>query len=268
MGGSSPTPPAPKGDELAIAQLQMQSQLGQQALSNQNHLLEMASSIPLETWTPDIFGQQGALTQAGQIAAINAFKSKELEKQTNPSASVAREAINKSAQDYVSPDYWKKQMDEWSRTKGLQSYLGTGLQDSTIGKSGFFDQGTLQGQAFRDANLARAQGIIGAAPVAGIDPAQAIAAQQAASTQGMQQRSAFRNAMIGNAQSNNQSTMDWINQMMGSTSQAVGAHNQNWQNYQQGIMNAGAQDQASRNSMIGSGAALGGTALLAGAVII
>jgi hypothetical protein len=268
MGGSSPKPPPPSGDKLALAQLQMQSTLGQQALANENNLLRMASTIPLETWTPDIFGQQGALTQTGQIAAINAFKSKELEKQTNPSGAIAREAVNKSAEDYVSPDYWKKQMEEWSRTKGLQNYLGTGLQDSTIGKSGYFDEGTLQGQAFKDANLAKAMGIIGNAPVAGIDPAQAIAAQQAALTQGMQQRSSFRNSMLGNAQANNQSTTDWINQMMGSTSQAVNAHNQNWQNYQQAVMNAGAQNQASKNAMIGSGAAAGGTALLAGAIII
>jgi hypothetical protein len=264
--GSSPTPPAPNGDAVALAQLQMQASLGRQSLENENNLLKMASTMPLETWTPDIYGDQGALTQTGRIAAINAFKSKELEKQINPSGAIAREAINKSAEDYVSPDYWKNQMEEWSKTKGLQNYLKTGLQDSTIGKSGYFDQGTLQGQAFRDANLARAQGIIGNAPVAGIDPAQAIAAQQAANAQGMQQRSAFRNSMLGNAQANNQSTTDWINQLMGSTSKAVNASQQNWQNYQQGIMNAGAQNSAGINSMIGSGAAAAGS--IAGAAII
>jgi hypothetical protein len=268
MGGSSSKPPPPTGDPVALAQLQMQAAAGKQSLQNENNLLKMASAIPLETWTPDVFGEQGALTQTGQIAAVNAFKSKELEKKINPSGAIAREAINKSAEEYVSPDYWKNQMDEWSKTKGLQSYLGTGLQDSTIGKSGYFDQGTLQGRAFRDANLAKAQGIIGAAPVAGIDPAQAIAAQQAANTQGMQQRTSFRNSMLKNAQANNQSTTDWINQLMGSTSKAVNASKQDFQNYQQGLMNASAQDQASQNAMIGSGAAAGGTALMAGAIII
>ena len=254
--GSSPNPTnyiQKPDDTLAIAQLGMQSQAGANALKNQNELLRQASTIPLESWTPDIFGEQGMMTKAGQIAAINSFKSKQLEQQQNPQAAAARLAIQKSVEQDVSPDFWKNQMNEWAKTKGLQSYLGSGLQDSTVGKSALFDLSTIAGKQFRDANLASAQSKIGSAPVAGIDPSQAIAGLQGAQLQGMQQRQGFRNALLGGAQQNAQSTTDWINQLMGSTSQAVGAHQQNWQNYQQALLSSAAQNAASQNAALGSG---------------
>jgi len=166
----------------------------------------------------------------------------------------------------VNPFSWQNELGQWTKTQGLQNYLGTGLQDSTIGKSGFFDQATQQAQALRAQNLAQAAQAIGAAPVAGIDPAAAVAASQQAQANALAQRNAARKGGYQTAQGNLQSTTDWINQMMGTTSQAVNKEQQDWQNYQQAMMSASAQNQASKNSMMGSGAAAGGAAL--GAAII
>lgn len=283
--GSAPSPAAPPrpDDTLALAQLQMQSNatanemaLANESLKNKANMLKLASAVPLETWTPDIFGQNGAMTQAGQIAAINAFKSKDLEKKVNPQAASAREQMYQTAADMSAPDYWEKQMNEWARTKGLQSQLASGLQDSTVGKSALFDQATGQGQAFKLANQQAIASIIGNAPTAGIDPGQAIAAQQAAQAQGMQERGAFRQAMLGGAENlggamdaNNQSFTDAISQMMGASSQAVNAHNQNWQNWFNAYRTGQAEDAAGKNATTGSMIGAGGAALgLAAAVAI
>jgi hypothetical protein len=165
------------------------------------------------------------------------------------------------------PFSWQNELQNWTKTGGLQNYLQTGLQDSTIGKSGFFDQATQQAQALRAQNLAQVAQAIGNAPTAGIDPAQAIAAQQAQQAQALQQRQAARQGGWQAAQGNLQSTTDWINQMMGSTSQAVNKEQQEWQNYQQAMMNASAQKAAGINSMIGSGAAAAGS-IGAAAIIV
>jgi hypothetical protein len=163
------------------------------------------------------------------------------------------------------PFSWQNELAQWTKTAGLQNYLGTGLQDSTIGKSGFFDQATAQAQALRAQNLAQVAQAIGQAPVAGIDPAQAVAAQQAQQAQALQQRQAARMGGYQTAQQNLQSTTDWINQMMGSTAQAVNKQQQEWQNYQQAMMQAAAQNQASQNALLGAG--IGALGTIGGAAI-
>jgi hypothetical protein len=240
-----------------------------------NRILGYAASQPIETWTPDIFGNQGALTQSAQIAAINQFKSRELEKQQNAPAAQAREQLAQTAANVSSPDYWQKQMNEWARTKGLQSYLGSGLQDSTIGKSGYFDQATPQGQAFMAQNAALAKGLIGEQQQIGIDPNAAIAQLQGAQAQAMQDRATYKAGILGateqaaqsgiNAQANAanayqsgsgqfaKTSSDWINQLMGGYGQSLqqqagslGAYENkrsvDMQNYQQALMDADAME--------------------------
>ncbi len=157
------------------------------------------------------------------------------------------------------PFSWQSELADWTKTKGLQNYLQSGLQDSTIGKSGFYDQATQQARALRAQNLAEVAQAIGAAPTAGIDPAAAIAAQQAQQAQALQQRQAARQGGFQTAQGNLQSSTDWINQMMGATSQAVNKQQQEWQNYQQAMMQAAAQNQSSTNALIGAGIGTVGT---------
>ena len=150
------------------------------------------------------------------------------------------------------PSYWQNQLNNWTKTKGLESYLGSGLQDSTVGRSGFFDQATAQGQALREAGARQAQGIIGQAPVVGITPSSGAEQLQGASAQQAKQGVAGINAAVQGGQGQAQSTQDWINQMMGSQSQAVNAHNQNWQNYQQAMYQGAVNNAASQNAAQGA----------------
>jgi len=118
MGGSSPTPPAPD-HTLDYAMLALQQQAGQQALARQNALDVARSSQPMESQVTDIYGPQGALNQASQQAAINAYKSKELEKMTNPAGAAAREQIQQQSAAGLSPQYWQNTMQQWGKGAGL-----------------------------------------------------------------------------------------------------------------------------------------------------
>jgi hypothetical protein len=122
MGGSSPNPsnyiPQPD-NKLALAQMGMQEQLGQNALANQNKMLELVSSIPQQAYTPDVYGPSGQLQQANKVAAINAFNSQKLEQQQNPSAYQARQAIQQSAAQDVAPSYWQNTMQQYGKQTGL-----------------------------------------------------------------------------------------------------------------------------------------------------
>jgi hypothetical protein len=254
MGGS-PTPqyqapqqvpiysPAKPDPTLDIARINMQREGGLRALQMQTRLAKQMSQMPVETWTPDIFGSQGALTQAGQIAAINSFKSREAEKQNNPEAAEARRAIYQSALEDVQPNAWEKRMENWARTKGLQNYLTRGSEGS-FGQEAFGEEASAEGEAVRNARLARAQQIIGQQPSVGIDPAQAVAALQGAQAQAMQQRAGIRERGFGLAQGMGQSASDFINQMMGTTSQGVAANQSEWRNYQNAMMQQSAQNYA------------------------
>lgn len=156
------------------------------------------------------------------------------------------------ANEDSAPSYWQNQLNNWTKTKGLEHYLGSGLQDSTVGRSGFFDQATAQGQALREAGARQAQGIIGQAPVVGINPSSGAEQLQGANAQQVKQGVAGINAAVQGGQGQTQSTQDWINQMMGSQSQAVNAHNQNWQNYQQAMYTGAVNNAASQNAAQGA----------------
>jgi len=123
MGGSSVNPyeyisrPDPS---LSMALVGQESNLGKQQLAAQNALLKSATGIPLQPYTPDIYGPQGALNQASQVAAINAFKSKQLEQQQNPAAAVARQNIQTAAAQGTDPNYWQNQMAAWGKSSGVQ----------------------------------------------------------------------------------------------------------------------------------------------------
>jgi len=252
---------------VSAAQLGMQSALGAQQMAQQNRLLGYAANMPLESWTPDIWGQDGMSTQAGEIAAINSFKSRELEKQTNPEMAALRQSLPAAMQEDLSPGSWQKQMDQWAKRAGLAKYLGSGMADSTVGKSALYDAGTLEGMAMRRANLDRAQGYLGAnpAPNAGLDVGSILGAQQAAKAQGMQQRASFQEGMLGRTQGAAQSTTDWINQMMSSTNQAAEANKKDWQNYQQAMLQGAQHNADGTNALIGAG--IGAVGQLGGAAI-
>ena len=122
MGGSNPSPsqyiPKPN-DDLAIAQMRNQETLGENALLNQNKMLELVSALPKQAYTPDVYSPVGQLQQANKMASINAFNSQKLEQEQNPSAAAARTALNTSAAQGVSPDYWQNTMSQYGKKTGL-----------------------------------------------------------------------------------------------------------------------------------------------------
>jgi hypothetical protein len=118
MGGSTPTPPPPD-PTVDIAMLGLQQQAGRDALARQNALDVARSSQPIETQTIDIYGPQGALNQMSQVAAVNAYKSKELEKMTNPYAAAAREELQKQQTATLNPNYWQQTMQDWGKGVGF-----------------------------------------------------------------------------------------------------------------------------------------------------
>lgn len=236
------------GPSLAI--LGMQSASGKPILDQKNQILSYAANMPMESWTPDIFTPgSGAMDTAGQVAAINAYKSAELEEKTNPGAQQMRQDLPKMLSEDLSAKNLKNQMDIWAGRHGLARYIGGGLQDSTIGKSAMFDAATQEGAALRRANEQAAASYLSAhqAPVAGIDPASVIAASQGAQARNMQQRAQGQQNILESLGPNLQSTTDWINQMMNSTSQATSANQANWQNYNQAMLKASGDAAALAN---------------------
>lgn len=240
---------------VPAAQLGLQSDLGRMQLAQRDRLLGLTAKMPLESWTPDIWGQSGLQNKAAQVAAINAFKARQFEEQNNPEMAALRAQLPKMLLEDVQGNAWQRQMDDWARTTGLTKMLASGLQDSTVGKSGLFDEATLQGQAFKQAQFQRAQNVLAGSPVpqVGLDVGSVLGAEQAAQAQGMQQREGFRNAMLGQVQGAGQSTTDWINKMIASTNTAAEGNRAEWQNYQNAMLKA-AQDKANqRNAMIAAG---------------
>jgi hypothetical protein len=263
MGGPNPAAFLSTPDfTVPAAQLAMQSELGRRALESRQKLLDYAVNQPVETWTPDIWGNQGMQTQAAEIAAINAFKNRELEKQINPDVAKVREQLPKMIAEDLKPGSWQKQMDDWAKRTGLMQMLGSGLQDSTVGKSALFDRATLEGLAFKRANEERAAQLLAGnqMPTAGLDPQSVLNMQNAAAANAIQQRSGYRNAILGAAGGEQQSTTDWINNMMGSTNQAVESNRKDWQNYQQSMLDAAQQSANRTNALIGAGIGAAGSA--------
>jgi len=165
---------------------------------------------------------------------------------------------------------WQNELQDWTKKSALQQYLQSGLQDSTVGKSALYDAGTEQGQKFRERELAGVEQSLGARPMAGIDPAQATQIAPTQSAAALQQRDAIRQGGFAGAMSNQQSTTDWINQMMGSSSQLVNKNEEDWHNYKQAVMTQGATNAASKNAQTGSYITAGATTagIVAAAVII
>lgn len=252
---------------LSVAQLRMQSDLGRQQIEQQQRLLGYAASMPLESWSPDIWGQSGMNTKAAQIAAINDFQSRKLEEQNNPALAKLRQTLPEQIAEDLSGSGWQKQMEEWARTKGIAQYLGSGLQDSTIGRSALFDQSTMEGMALKRANQQAAAQLLAANPQqqVGLDTGSILGAEQQAQSAGMQQRAGFRDALLGRTQGAAQGTSDWINQMMASANNAAEQYKKDWQNYQQAMLQGAQKAADSSNAMksayIGAVGQIGGAAL-------
>jgi hypothetical protein len=252
---------------LSVAQLQYTQDLGRQQEEQRQRLLGFAAGMPLESWSPDIWGQNGLSTKAAQIAAINAFNSRKLEIDNSPELAQLRQNLPKQIAEDLSGNGWQKQMEEWAKTKGISQYLGSGLQDSTIGRSALFDQSTMEGMALRRANQQAAAQLLAANPETnvGLDVGSILGAEQQAAASAMQQRAGFRDALMGRTQAASQGTTDWINSMMSSVNNAAESYKKEWKDYQQAMLQ-GAQKAADQKNQMTSayigaaGSVLGGAA--------
>ena len=254
----------PPDNRPTEALLQMQSAAMRPLMASQNDILSYAANLPIQSWTPDIYGKDtGALDVASQLSAINSFRSADLESKTNPSAQAMRQALPKMLNEDLQGNGLQKQMDDWTSRHGIARLLGSGMQDSTIGKSALFDAATQEGAALRRANEQAAAAYLQAnqAPQAGIDAGAAINALQGAAAQGNQQRAARLQGLVPALQANAQGTTNVINQLMNSTAQATNASQQNWQNYQQAMLNNATQNAASKNAATAGSVGAAGTAV-------
>jgi hypothetical protein len=123
MGGSKAAqkPPRPNiGPSMADMQLmRMMTQSGTDALKRQNEIALQKASQPMEVMPIDIYGPSGALNKMSATAAINALKSKELERLTNPEAAKIREQIGIERAASMNPNYWQNQMGAWAKQTGF-----------------------------------------------------------------------------------------------------------------------------------------------------
>lgn len=243
--------------------LNMGQNLGTQTQGIRNQALQWQAQHPLQTYIPNLPGMQQL---AKQEATLNAANSRALEKSISPATAALRESLPQQLQQDFLEASGTGSTNPY-RQQDLAQLFGSGLQDSTIGKSAYFDTNTAQGLARKQAAEQAVQNYLAQnqAPVAGLDPGALVSAQQAAQAQAVANRNANQQGILGSTQANLQSTSDWINSQMANAGQAVNANQQNWQNYQQALYNAAAQNAASNNATTGAligtaGSVLGGVA--------
>jgi hypothetical protein len=137
-------------------QMALQRQATGAGINQQNALMNLAAGMPMEQNAPNIFGAGGANEQAQQIPAINTAQSRKLEQQMSPETAAIRAQLPKMIKEDIQPGEWQKRMDDWSKHQGLVQSIGSGLGDSTVGKSAFYDRATAEGAALRNAQEGKA----------------------------------------------------------------------------------------------------------------
>ena len=256
---------SPPSNTLSEQVLKMDMGLGQQTQNLRNQALMWQAQHPTQSYMPNLPGMQKL---AEQEAYLNAANSQALEKAMSPDAAALRQALPKQLAADLTASSGVGASSPYTQ-QNLAQLFGSGMQDSTIGKSAYFDTNTAQGLARKQAAEQAAANYLAQnqAPTAGLDPGALVSAQQAAQAQAVHNQNANQNAVMGSTQANLQSTSDWINSQMANASQLVGSDQQNWQNYQQALLNAAAGNRASQNATTGAlvsaagtigGAALGG----------
>jgi hypothetical protein len=239
------------------------------ALQNQANLLKLAANI-----TPQMqeFNPNQVSREAGELGMANLARSRKYEQLTSPETAQMRQDIPKRLQQATSSDAWKKQMEEWAKTKGISAISATGIDpDSTIGRSALFDMATQAGRDFELGNIAaqRSYADTYGAPTGGLDPGALMAGKQAAEVANQEAVGRYQAGLLGAAQGLGSSFADFANTGIGDLLSLSQANRANQQNYQQMLYQGAVQNAASRNaqqgSMMGMLGGLGGTALLAGA---
>jgi hypothetical protein len=281
MGGSAPAPttvdvsrlqpppnPQPTYDFLAAS-----SKMAQGGLDLTRSNVELASKMPprMLEYNPTEVSQQ-----AYEFGLGNIQRSREGEQLTDPFAAEMRAGMSEQVAKATDENALEDFMTRFARERGITSVASTGIDpSSTIGRSAIFDKTTEAGRNMMFDNIAKRQAFLQAtpAPIGGIDPGAAVAAQQAQRDANTGTMNAFQQQNLQNAFGMGQSYSDYVNKMMGETLSANQSEQANLRNYQEQLINnllgnanstnaanaaATAGQQAQTGQLIaGGGAALG-----------
>lgn len=281
MGGSAPAPtqyntanmmPRPNSqptyDFLAAS-----NKMAQGGLDLTRSNISLAANTPprMLEYNPTEVSQQ-----AYEFGLGNIQRSREGEQLTDPYAAEMRMGLSQQVAEATDPNKLDDFLSRFARERGITSVASTGIDpSSTIGRSALFDKTTEAGRNFMFDNIAKRQAFLEAtpAPMGGIDPGAAVAAQQATKDANTGSMNAFQQQNLQNAFGMGQSYSDYVNKMMGETLSANQAEQANLRNYQEQLINnllgnansenaanaaASAGQQAQTGQLIaGGGAALG-----------
>jgi len=275
MGGSKSVNPGKYIQKPNMAMeamlLGQKNQIGLMMLKNQAELLKLSANIrPMQ----QEFSPMQVSQEAAELGLANLGRSRQYEELVSPEAASMRRELPARLQEATSKDAWKKQMEEWAKTKGIPAISATGIDpDSTIGRSALYDMAVQAGRDFELGNLAAQQGYLNTygAPTGGIDPGALMAGKQAAEVANIESMGRWQSGLLGAAQGLNAAATDFGNTGINDLLSLSQANRQNQQAYQQMLYQSAAQNAANQNAMtgawIGAGGALGGAALGAGILL-
>jgi hypothetical protein len=260
--------PQPTYDFLAAS-----SKMAQGGLDLTSKNVELASKMPPQmlSYNPTEVSQQ-----AFEFGLGNIQRSRQGEQLTDPFAAEMRMGLSQQVAEATDPNKLEDFLSRFARERGITSIAASGVDpSSTIGRSAIFDKTAEAGRNMMFDNIAKRQAFLQAtpAPMGGIDPGAAVAAQQATKDANIGTMNAFQQQNLQNAFGMGQSYSDYVNKMMGETMSANQAEQANLRQYQEQLINnllgnanstnaanaaASAGQQAQTGQLIaGGGAALG-----------
>jgi hypothetical protein len=288
MGGSAPAPvqyntanmmPQPN-PQSTFDILAASTKLGGGALDTQAKNIALAAKTPprMLEYNPTEISQQ-----AYEFGLGNIQRSREGEQLTDPFAAEMRMGLSQQIAEATDPNKLEDFLSRFARERGITSIASTGIDpSSTIGRSALFDKTAEAGRNMMFDNLAKRQAFLQAtpAPMGGIDPGAAVAAQQATRDANTGTMNAFQQQNLQNAFGMGQSYSDFVNKMMGETLSANQAEQANLRSYQEQLINnllgnanstntANAAESQGGQAMTGAlaGAGIGAIGLVAAAMI-
>jgi len=277
MGGSTPVPTTyntasmlpPPNPQGTYDTLKASTQLAGGAMDLHRKNIEMASKMPpiRMEYNPSELSKQTA-----EFGVGNVLKERQIESFTNPAALRMRLGMAEQVEEATSPDAFKSFFDRFAKERGISAIAGSGIDpNSTIGRSAIYDATTEAGRNFLLGNINARQGFLQQtpAPIGGIDPGQAISAQEANRAANIGQMNAWQNGQMQNVFGLGQGYADFVNKMMGETMSANQAEQANLRQYQEKLIND-LLGQANAENQMKAGAAQGNQAMtgaLAGAGI-
>jgi hypothetical protein len=257
MGGSTSVPTTYNTAAMTVAPnpqgtydiVKASSRLAGGAMDTHRKNVEMASKMPpiRMEYNPSELSKQTAEFGVGNI-----LRERQIEPFTNPAAARMRLQIGEQVEQATSPDALKSFMDRFAKERGISSIAGSGIDpNSTIGRSAIYDATTEAGRKFLMENINARQGYLQQtpAPIGGIDPGQAISAQEANRAQNIGQMNAWQQGQMQNIFGLGQGYADFVNKMMGETLSANQSEQANLRQYQENLINDLLGQKNSENQM-------------------